>query len=91
MSMTELKEPSRLCAGHELPEDLSRRGFLSRFGHGVGAMALANLLASDPSRARAAAFQQGAAAPLARAKRVIFLFQAGAPSQMDPCTTTSPA
>ncbi|MEN1677968.1 MAG: DUF1501 domain-containing protein [Planctomycetota bacterium] len=55
---------------------LSRRDLLNRFGHGFGAMALAQLLGGRGAAA--------AANPIApSAKRVIFLFQAGAPSQMD--------
>jgi hypothetical protein len=55
----------------------SRRQFLQNSGMGLGAAALAALIP-----------QAGAAAPLgahfpARAKRIIFLFMAGAPSQID--------
>ena len=59
-----------------------RRAFLSRFGMGLGAFALANMV--NPRRAQATA--DGALAQLhhePKAKRVIFLFQAGAPSQID--------
>lgn len=70
----------------------SRRQFLSRFGMGLGGLALADLMshraaASDPTAGDATALPADAAlaalhhAP--RAKRVIYLFQAGAPSQMD--------
>ncbi len=62
----------------------SRRWFLQECGVGLGAMALGSLLADE---ARAA----GSADPLAprqphfaaRAKHVIYLFQAGAPSHLD--------
>lgn len=60
----------------------SRRKFLINTGHGLGGIALAQLLARD---GQAAAKAPALAAPQVtpRAKRVIFLFQAGAPSQMD--------
>lgn len=58
---------------------LDRRQWLSRFAGGIGGIALAELLRADESRrdgASAAHFRP-------RAKRVIFLFQSGAPSQLD--------
>lgn len=61
---------------------LNRRAFLNRFGMGLGAIALADLL--NPSGAQGASggiLKKLHHAP--KAKRVIFLFQAGAPSQMD--------
>ena len=70
------------CTGFEPVVGMSRRRFLNRLGIGLGGMALADLL--NPAVARA-----GTGGVLAnlhhppRAKRVIFLFQAGAPSQMD--------
>ena len=54
---------------------LSRRGFLRSTSMGLGATALGVLLP------RSAAAQAAARAP--KAKRVIFLFMAGAPSQLD--------
>jgi hypothetical protein len=61
---------------------MSRRELLARFGYGVGGMALASLL--DADGALGAAPLAGGATHLApRAKRIIFLFQSGAPSQMD--------
>ena len=58
----------------------TRRQFLSRFGMGLGTMALSDLVASEQARAGGAL-----AAPhiAPKAKRVIYLFQAGAPSQID--------
>jgi hypothetical protein len=67
---------------------VTRRGFLGRAGGGLGSIALAWLLGPE-NGARAA---DSPAAPgglpglphfRARAKRVIYLFQSGAPSQMD--------
>lgn len=77
---------------------LTRRWFLQQCGVGLGAMALRHLMggtaqASNPTagNAGAQAHSPGAFNPLApraphfapRAKRVIFLFQAGAPSHLE--------
>jgi hypothetical protein len=67
------------------PEDIARRWFLKDCGVGLGTMALAELLGK--SSAQAAAIED----PLAprkphyepKAKRVIFLFMAGAPSHLE--------
>ena len=66
----------------QLAQQLNRRLFLSRTGVGLGAMALGSLLGRD---ARAVAGPQEATGPhfAAKVKRVIYLFQSGAPSQMD--------
>ncbi|WP_149244171.1 DUF1501 domain-containing protein [Dyadobacter sp. 32] len=72
-------------------EQLSRRNFLSRTSMGLGAAAMASLLGSDQSWAGKA---PGAAVdptgpPLGKphfapkAKRIIYLFQSGAPSQLE--------
>lgn len=82
MSMNSSGHGACLCTGFGSQDDTSRRGFLSRFGYGVGAMALANLINSDSAVASSAP-GAGAMRFAPRAKRVIFLFQAGAPSQMD--------
>ncbi len=74
----------------ELGQDVTRRHFLGRTGSGLGlgAMALASLLERDRPAAAAETTRTGAGvegfpgfAP--RARRVIYLFQSGAPSQMD--------
>ena len=67
-----------LCNGFESPLGLSRRKALQSFGMGLGSLALADLLAAEENTRSAQA-----AAPPAKAKRVIFLFQAGGPSQID--------
>ena len=72
------------CTGAWTPESFSRRNFLNRVGMGLGTMALADLL--QPASAQAATPQLGNAhlphfAP--KAKRVIYLFQSGGPSQLD--------
>src|SRR5437870_10630261 len=63
----------------------TRRHFLRRCGFSVGAAALASLLADDGLAQDAAAHGGLAGLPhfAPRAKRVIYLFQSGAPSQMD--------
>src|SRR3954467_12109305 len=63
----------------ELP--LTRRQMLGRLAGGLGSVALAGLLA-DPARAEAVGDTR---APhfKPRAKRIIFLFMSGGPSQMD--------
>ncbi len=76
--MTDLLRDKALCTGGEATNSLSRRDFLNRFGHGLGGMALASLIQAEQTSAAQVAQHF---AP--RAKRVIFLFQAGAPSQMD--------
>lgn len=55
----------------------SRRSFLLNSGMGIGASAFASLIASKGVAAKEPSL------PKARAKRVIFLFMAGAPSQID--------
>src|SRR5215470_10230165 len=71
----------------------SRRRFLQTSGHGFGAMALAYLLAHSTERAVASAVRGTSNATglpkkrgphfAARAKRCIFLFMVGGPSQME--------
>src|SRR5262245_66493161 len=57
----------------------SRRDLLARFGYRLGTAALHSLLGASPSMAARAGFPNFAP----RAKRVIFLFQAGGPSHLD--------
>jgi hypothetical protein len=60
----------------------NRRAFLNRCGLGLGAAALSNLLADD---AAAAPLQGVLQAPhhAPKAKRIIYLFMSGGPSQLD--------
>lgn len=61
----------------------NRRAFLGRTVGTLGTLALADLLAGDSRRLRAAPAGSGAVANAPRAKSVICLFQHGGPSQMD--------
>jgi Protein of unknown function (DUF1501) len=72
----------------QLAQHLNRRHFLSRSGVSLGAMALGSLLGRDQvAGAEAGNAGVGALPGLphfpAKVKRVIYLFQSGAPSQMD--------
>ncbi|MEL7500479.1 MAG: DUF1501 domain-containing protein [Planctomycetota bacterium] len=82
-----------LCTSYDATLGLSRRSFLNRFGMGIGGLALADLLKNDS--VVLGADQESDASPdghggvlkklhhPAKAKRVIFLFQSGGPSQID--------
>src|SRR5688572_24123044 len=77
-----------ICTGPLPAAGLSRRGFLNRFGMGLGGLALANLI--SPARLFASASPGADRGILnsqlhhpAKAKRVIYLFMAGGPSQME--------
>jgi len=75
---------------HEASSEITRRHFFHECGMGLGKMALAGLLTDSLSSSAAAAALRGAD-PLAlaqphfpgKAKRVIHLFMAGAPSQLE--------
>lgn len=60
---------------------LARRQFLGRTATGIGAAALASLI--NPQLFAAASAQRGAPHFAPKAKRIIWLTQAGAPSQID--------
>lgn len=68
-----------LCTGCEPSDGLSRRAFLNRFGMGLGGLALAGLM--NPAGASGAPMTAPHFAP--KAKRIIYLFQSGGPSQLD--------
>lgn len=76
-----------VCTGPLPAAGLSRRAFLNRFGMGLGGIALANLL--NPTRMFAApagadrGILNGQLHHPAKAKRVIYLFMAGGPSQLE--------
>lgn len=67
---------NKKCSGYEPVAGLSRRQLLSRMGMGLGSIALADLVAGQSGADDRTHFKP-------RAKRVIYLFQSGAPSQMD--------
>jgi hypothetical protein len=77
-----------VCTGPLPAAGLSRRTFLNRFGLGLGGMALANLLKPASLFANAPAglergLLNGVLHHPASAKRIIYLFMAGGPSQME--------
>ena len=76
----------RNCVGAVPAAGLSRRAVLNRFGMGLGSMALANLI--NPMGASAGARQgrgmlAGQFHVPPKAKRIIYLFMAGGPSQLE--------
>ena len=81
-------ESPPLCTGPASVAGLSRRDFLNRFGMGLGGMALTHLL--SPVRLGASAPAGlgdggvlGAPHFAPKAKRIIYLFMAGGPSQLE--------
>ncbi len=72
------------CSGYESPVGLSRRDFLQRFGMGLGSLALADLFAAGQPAAGGVGSVPAALSHFApKAKRIIYLFQSGGPSQLD--------
>src|ERR1043165_6320953 len=61
----------------------TRRYFLQQSGLGLGAAALACLLSEDAGAQQSVGGLPGLPHHVPRAKRVIYLFQSGGPSQMD--------
>src|SRR3954467_4704595 len=80
---------SAMTLDKQMRNAITRRYFFRECGVGVGALALATLLRNnDVYAAQAQALATNPLAPRAphfapKAKRVIYLFQAGAPSQLD--------
>jgi len=77
-----------ICAGPLPAYGLSRRHFLNRFGMGLGGIALAYLLGPTARAAAASVFPYHRGILTAphfppKAKRVIYLFMAGGPSQLE--------
>ncbi len=70
-----------LCVGQQTGMPKTRRWFLDQFAYGIGGLALGSMLNAKHAQAEAGILAQPHFAQ--RAKRVIFLFQSGAPSQMD--------
>ena len=65
-----------------LYQALTRRTFLGQIAGGVGAAAFASMRGMTPATNRTTASNLGPHFP-PRAKRVIYLFQSGGPSQLD--------
>lgn len=83
-----MNKPS--CTGFENAAGLSRRQLLNRFGMGLGGLALADMLGKGSARANVPDQEDAGASGILgtghvapKAKRVIYLFMAGGPSQMD--------
>ena len=76
----ETMKTNQQCTGWTQSDTLSRRSILQQFGMGLGGLAAAELIANNRS---AASVPPQIASGTARAKRVIYLFQSGGPSQMD--------
>lgn len=70
------------CTGFQDTTQLSRRNALKSFGGGLGSIALWDLMQRD-SFADETKLNEKLDSPAAKAKRVIFLFQSGGPSQLD--------
>ena len=68
---------------HETSLDLTRRHFFARSAQGLGIAALSHLLAADLAADSERPGLPGLPHFAPRAKRVIYLFQSGGPSQMD--------
>ena len=77
------------CTGHDSPFGLTRRDALARFGSGLGGVALASMMQKSEARQVAPDGGPPRGGPPRyltgepKAKRVIYLFQAGGPSHLD--------
>jgi len=79
-----LPDPAPLCTGTEPWLRLSRRECLNRLGLGLGGLALAQLVARPAGAASATGAAPGGGLHFVpKAKRIIYLFQSGGPSQLD--------
>lgn len=83
-----MKRPESHYDGLALPLAASRRQLLSQFGMGLGSLALSEMFANESRAADTASSKIEASHSdglhhAAKAKRVIFLFQSGGPSQID--------
>ena len=75
---------SHFCTGYESTVGMSRRHFLNSFGMGLGSIALSSLL--KPEALLGATNNRGSLGTShfpPKAKRIIYLFQSGGPSQLD--------
>ena len=71
------------CTGYAPSGGMPRRSFLSQFGMGLGAVALSAFVKNDLVAEEKRGGAMEALHHPAKAKRVIFLFQSGGPSQID--------
>ena len=75
---------AHFCTGYESTVGMSRRHFLNSFGMGLGSIALSSLL--KPEALLGATNSRGSLGTShfpPKAKRIIYLFQSGGPSQLD--------
>jgi len=72
---------SQQCTGYDSPFGLSRRKVLQSFGMGLGSIALTQMECTRMLHARDGILKEVHHQP--KAKRVIYLFQSGGPSQLD--------
>ncbi|MGY8733321.1 MAG: DUF1501 domain-containing protein, partial [Pirellulales bacterium] len=70
------------CTGYDQPGSLDRRGMLQQFGMGLGSIALGQILAT-PKVVTAKENGHYKLERVPQAKRIIYLFQSGGPSQID--------
>ncbi|MFL3657035.1 MAG: DUF1501 domain-containing protein [Opitutales bacterium] len=75
-----MKNP--LCTGFENPLGMTRRSFLNQMGMGLGGLALGSMVNPLQALTNNGPALSGTHFP-AKAKRVIYLFQSGGPSQID--------
>ena len=75
-----MKNP--LCTGFENPLGMTRRSFLNQAGMGLGGLALGSMMNPLQALTNNGPALSGTHFP-AKAKRVIYLFQSGGPSQID--------
>ncbi len=71
------------CCGAEATAGLSRRQMLGRFAHGIGGMALADLVRANALASNGTLGVLGALHHPPKIKRVISLFQSGGPSHLE--------
>ena len=81
--MSEVDHEACGCQNSNKPLFTTRRQFLGRFGMGLGGFALAEMLARDAAASSADHGILGQPHFPPKAKRIIFLFMSGGPSQLD--------
>ena len=87
-AMPSTSSPPPLCTGHAPWLSMSRRDCLNRLALGLGGIALADLLGRDATAAEPSLSPSLSLPPslphfAPKAKRIIYLFQSGGPSQLD--------